>query len=99
MDCKNDIVFDDIEQIISHLVCQGFVKDYIIWTKRGKDSSSPYTTRNPENIDDVFQFVHETPKFSTERTCSAKITASDNSISTGGSKITINGNAGISTGP
>jgi hypothetical protein len=60
MDCKNDIVFDDIEQIISHLVCQGFVKDYIIWTKRAKDSSSPYTTRNPENINDVFQFVHET---------------------------------------
>jgi hypothetical protein len=39
MDCKNVVVFDDIEQIISHLVCRGFVKDYIIWTKHGDGSS------------------------------------------------------------
>ena len=36
MDCKNAVVFDDTEQIISHLVCRGFVKDYIIWTKHGR---------------------------------------------------------------
>ena len=30
MDCKNAVVFNDTEQIISHLVCRGFVKDYII---------------------------------------------------------------------
>jgi hypothetical protein len=55
MHCKNVVVFDDTNQIISHLVCRGFVKDYTVWTKH---SSSPYTTRNPE--DDRFQFVHET---------------------------------------
>src|SRR5688572_22151269 len=44
MDCKNVVVFDDTNQIISHLVCRGFVKDYTVWTKH---SSSPYTTRNP----------------------------------------------------
>jgi hypothetical protein len=57
MDCKNAVVFDDKEQIISHLVCRGFMKDYIIWTKHGEGSSSPYTTRNPANIDDIFLFV------------------------------------------
>jgi hypothetical protein len=36
------------------------VKDYTVWTKHGEGSSSPYTTRNPENIDDRFQFVHAT---------------------------------------
>jgi hypothetical protein len=36
------------------------MKDYIIWAKHGKGSSSPYTTGNPVNIDDIFQFVHET---------------------------------------
>jgi hypothetical protein len=29
-DYKNIIVFDDIKQIISHLVCREFMKDYII---------------------------------------------------------------------
>jgi hypothetical protein len=60
MDCKNVVVFDDKEQIISNLVCRGFMKDYIIWTKHGEGSSSPYTTTNPANIDDIFSFVHET---------------------------------------
>jgi hypothetical protein len=50
MDCKNVVVFDYTEKIIYHLVCRGFVKDYIIWTKHGDGSSSPYTTRNPENM-------------------------------------------------
>jgi hypothetical protein len=58
MDCKNVVVFDDIDQIISHLVCRGFVKDYTFWTKHGEGSSSPYTTGNPE--DDIFQFIHGT---------------------------------------
>jgi hypothetical protein len=56
---KNVVVFDDREQIISHLVCQGFMKDYIIWTKHGEGSSSPYTTGNPANFDDRFQVVHK----------------------------------------
>jgi hypothetical protein len=30
MDCKNAVVFDDTEQIISHLVCRGFVSGTII---------------------------------------------------------------------
>jgi hypothetical protein len=58
MDYKNVVVFYDTNQIISHLVYRGFVKDYTIWTKHGEGSSLPYTTGNPE--DDRFQFVHET---------------------------------------
>jgi hypothetical protein len=62
------VVFDDTERIISHLVCQGFMNDYMIWTKHGEGSSALYTTGNPANIDtdglgilgDGFQFVHET---------------------------------------
>jgi hypothetical protein len=48
------------------------MKDYIILTKHGEGSSSPYTTGNPENIGDRFYFVHETPISSIERTCSVK---------------------------
>jgi hypothetical protein len=68
MDCKNIVVFDDTQQILSHLVRQGFMKDYLIWTKHGEGSYAPYTTENPANIDvdgpDMlvggFQFIHET---------------------------------------
>jgi hypothetical protein len=54
MDCKNDVVFDNKEQTISHLACQVFIKDYIIWTKHGEGSFASYTTRNPANISDIF---------------------------------------------
>jgi hypothetical protein len=68
MDCRNVVVFDDTQQILSHLVRQGFMKDYLIWSNQGEGSSVPYTTGNPTNIDvdgpDMlvggFQFVHET---------------------------------------
>jgi hypothetical protein len=36
------------------------MKDYIIWTKHAEGSSSHYTTKNPANNNDRFQFVHET---------------------------------------
>jgi hypothetical protein len=51
MDCRNVVVFDDTQQILSHLVHQGFMKDYLIWSKHGEGSSAPYTTGNPANID------------------------------------------------
>jgi hypothetical protein len=54
MNYKNVVLFDDKEQIISHLLCREFMKDYIIWTKHGEVIFSPYTTGNPENIDDRF---------------------------------------------
>jgi hypothetical protein len=68
MDSRNVVVFDDTQQILSHLVRRGFMKDYLIWTKHGEGSSAPYTTGNPVNIDvdgpnmlvGGFQFVHET---------------------------------------
>ena len=44
MDCRNVRVFDDHQQILSHLVRRGFMKDYLIWTKHGEESSVPYTT-------------------------------------------------------
>jgi hypothetical protein len=43
MDWKNVVVFDDTNQIISHLVCRGFMKDYTVWIKHG-EGSVPYTT-------------------------------------------------------
>jgi hypothetical protein len=68
MDCRNVVVFDDTQQILSHLVRRGFMKDYLIWTKYEEGSSAPYTTENSVNIDvdglDMlvggFQFVHKT---------------------------------------
>jgi hypothetical protein len=48
MDCKNVVVFDDTNQIISHLVCRGFVKDYTVCTKHGERSAS-YTTEAAED--------------------------------------------------
>jgi hypothetical protein len=54
MGSTNIVLFYNKEQIISHLVCRGFMKDYIIWTKHGEGSSSPYTTGNPANTDDKF---------------------------------------------
>jgi len=68
IDSKNIVVFDDTEQITSHLVYRGFLKDYLIWTKHGEGSSAPYITGNPENIGvdgpniiaSRFLFAHET---------------------------------------
>jgi hypothetical protein len=68
MDCRNVVIFDDTQQILSHLIRRGFMKDYLICTKHGEGSSVPYTTENPTNIDvngpDMlvggFHFVHET---------------------------------------
>jgi hypothetical protein len=68
MNCINIVIFDDTQQILSHLVRRGFMKDYLIWTKHGEGSSAPYTTGNHANIDvdgpdmlvGEFQFVHET---------------------------------------
>jgi hypothetical protein len=54
MDCKNVVVFDDKKQTISRLVYRGFMKDYMIWTKHGEGSSSPYTIVNHANINDRF---------------------------------------------
>ena len=69
-DCRNIVLFEDTEVIISHLVCRGFIKDYLIWTKHGEGSSAPYTVGDPANIDtdglgmptDGFQFFHDTPQ-------------------------------------
>ena len=51
IDCRNMVLFDDTQQILSHLVCRGFMKDYLIWTKHGEGSFVPYATINPTNID------------------------------------------------
>jgi len=51
IDYKNIVVFDDTEQNIFYLVCRGFMKDYLIWTKHGEGTFAPYITGNPENID------------------------------------------------
>jgi hypothetical protein len=68
MDCRNFAISDDIQQILTHLVRRGFMKDYLIWTKHGDGSSASYATGIPTNIDadgpevlvDGFEFVHET---------------------------------------
>ena len=66
--CRNILLFEDTEVIISHLVCRGFMKDYLIWTKHGKGSSAPYTLGDLANIDTdgpgmpADQFFHDTPQ-------------------------------------
>jgi hypothetical protein len=52
IDCTNVFVFEDVEQIISHLVRQGCMEDYLIWAKHGEGSSMPYAIGNPADIDD-----------------------------------------------
>jgi len=50
------------------------MKDYLIWTKHGEGSSTPYATGIPTNIDadspkvlvDGFEFVHETQQPDTD---------------------------------
>jgi hypothetical protein len=51
MGCKNIVVFDDAQHIISHLVCLGFMKGYLTWTKHGESSSVPYAIGNTANTD------------------------------------------------
>jgi hypothetical protein len=52
IDCTNVFVFEDVEQINSHLVRQDFMKDYLIWAKHEDGSSMPYAIGNPVDIDD-----------------------------------------------
>ena len=49
--CKNIVVFEDAEEISSHLVHRGFMKDYLIWVKHGEGSSAPSTEANPVHAD------------------------------------------------
>lgn len=63
-DCKNIVVFDNVEAITSHLVCRGFMEDYLIWTKHGEGSSAPYmrTTDNTAtniNVEDQMPPLNE----------------------------------------
>ena len=63
-DCKNIVVFDNVEAITSHLVCRGFVEDYLIWTKHGEGSSTPYmrTTDNTAsniNVEGPMPYLNE----------------------------------------
>ena len=51
IDCRNINIYEDTEIIISHLVCRGFMKDCLIWTKHGEGSSAPYKIGDPANID------------------------------------------------
>ena len=73
LDCIIFVVSDDIQQIHTHLVCQGFMKDYLIQTKHREGSSVPYATGIPMNIDadslevlvDGVEFIHETQQLNT----------------------------------
>jgi hypothetical protein len=47
IECKNVVVYEDVEEISSYLVRQGFMKDYLIWVKHGEGSSVPYAKANP----------------------------------------------------
>ena len=44
-------VFKDAEEINSHLVRRGFMKDYLIWMKHGEGSSVPSADANPVHAD------------------------------------------------
>ena len=66
--CRNIVLFQDTKAVIYHMICRGFMKDYLIWMKHGEGSSAPYTIGDPTNIDvdgpgmpdDGFQFFHNT---------------------------------------
>ena len=49
--CKNVVVFEDAEEISSHFVRRGFMKDYLIWVKHGEGSSAPYAKANLVHLD------------------------------------------------
>jgi hypothetical protein len=51
IECKNVAIFDDVEEISSHLVRRGFIKDYLIWVKHGEGSSAPSTEANLVHVD------------------------------------------------
>ena len=51
LECKNVVVFEDAEEISSHLIHQGFMKDYLIWVKHGEGSSVSYTEANRVHAD------------------------------------------------
>ena len=51
IECKNVVVFEDAEEISSHLVRRGFMKDYLIWVKHGEGSSTPYAEANSMHAD------------------------------------------------
>ena len=51
IECKNAVVFEDAEEISSHLVRRGFMKDYLIWVKHGEGSSVPSAEANPVYAD------------------------------------------------
>jgi hypothetical protein len=78
---RNVVVFDDTQQILSHMVHRGFMKDYLISTKHGEGRSAPYTTGNPANIDvdgldklvGGFQFVHETQQPNADGPCAENV--------------------------
>lgn len=36
VDCKNQKLFWNIEQIRFHLLCSGFMKNYKVWNKHGE---------------------------------------------------------------
>jgi len=60
IECKNVAVFEDAEEISSHLVRRGFMKDYLIRMKHGEGSSAPSIEANPVhanglNMDDGTQ--------------------------------------------
>ena len=48
---KNVVVFEDAEEISSHLVRRGFMKDYLIWVKHGEGSSASYAEANLVHVD------------------------------------------------
>jgi len=51
IECKNVVVFEDAEEISSHLDRRGFMKDYLIWVKHGAGSSAPSAEANPVHVD------------------------------------------------
>jgi hypothetical protein len=51
IDCKNVVVFEDAEEISSHLICRGFMKDYLIRMKHGEVSLAPFAQANPVHVD------------------------------------------------
>jgi hypothetical protein len=46
MECKNVAIFEDADEICSHLIHRGFMKDYLVSVKHGEVSSAPFAKAN-----------------------------------------------------
>jgi hypothetical protein len=58
-DCKNRIVFADVDTIKSHLVMRGFVPDYTVWIHHGETVVVDDDNNQQEEDELLYQYTNE----------------------------------------